>query len=68
MKTSWKDQAGEDKTVVSPVSLVVSAAAPVYDIRNNLLPMFAESVRDSSLLLMTSDTAKIVSAALFTLK
>ena len=52
MKTSWKDQAGEDKTVVSPVSLVVSAAAPVYDIRNNLLPMFAESVRDSSLLLI----------------
>lgn len=52
MKTSWKDQAGEAKTVVSPVSLVVSAAAPVYDIRNNLLPMFAESVRDSSLLLI----------------
>lgn len=52
MKTSWKDQAGEAKTVVSPVSLVVSAAAPVYDIRNNLLPMFAETVRDSSLLLI----------------
>ena len=37
---------------MSPVSLVVSAAAPVYDIRNNLLPMFAETVRDSSLLLI----------------
>lgn len=52
MKTTWKDAAGRTKTVTSPVSLIVSAAAPVHDIRNNLLPMFAETVRDSSLLLI----------------
>ena len=52
MKTAWKDESGENKNVISPVSLVVSAAAPVYDVRDNLLPMFAENVLDSSLLLI----------------
>lgn len=37
MRTSWKDQ-GEEKTVVSPVSLIVSAAAPVRDVKLTLTP------------------------------
>lgn len=52
MKTSWKDSEGKDKSVTSPVSLIVSAAAPVKDIRNTLTPQFADKVLDSSLLLI----------------
>ena len=37
MKTTW-DDAGEKKTVTSPVSLIVSAAAPVRDVRLSLTP------------------------------
>ena len=37
MRTSWED-AGEKKTVTSPVSLIVSAAAPVADARLTLTP------------------------------
>ena len=37
MKTTWEDE-GEKKTVMSPVSLIVSAAAPVKDVRLSLTP------------------------------
>jgi phosphoribosylformylglycinamidine synthase len=37
MQTKWQD-AGVDKQVVSPVSLIVSAFAPVADIRKTLTP------------------------------
>ena len=37
MKTTWDDR-GEKKTVTSPVSLIVSAAAPVGDVRLSLTP------------------------------
>ncbi len=37
MKTTWRDD-GTDKTVVAPVSLVASAAAPVDDVRRSLTP------------------------------
>jgi len=37
MRTQWKDQAGT-KTVVAPVSLVVSAFAPVTDVRKTMTP------------------------------
>jgi phosphoribosylformylglycinamidine synthase len=38
MKTAWRDAAGQ-KSVVAPVSLIVSAFAPVTDVRNTLTPM-----------------------------
>jgi phosphoribosylformylglycinamidine synthase len=38
MKTQWKDDQGEQKAVVSPLSLVVTAFAPVQDIRNTWTP------------------------------
>ena len=37
MKTTWEEK-GEKKTVTSPVSLIVSAAAPVRDVRLSLTP------------------------------
>ena len=37
MKTTWEED-GEKKTVTSPVSLIVSAAAPVRDVRLSLTP------------------------------
>ncbi len=51
MQTSWKE--GEErKNVVSPVSLVVSSAAPVKDVRENITPQLNTEVTDSSLLLI----------------
>ncbi|MEY4763272.1 MAG: hypothetical protein RLZZ200_3129, partial [Pseudomonadota bacterium] len=37
MKTTWKDEAGA-KSVVAPVSLIVSAFAPLADVRTTLTP------------------------------
>ncbi len=37
MKTAWRD-AGETRKVVAPVSLIVSAFAPVVDVRRTLTP------------------------------
>jgi phosphoribosylformylglycinamidine synthase len=37
MKTAWREQ-GEDRKVVAPVSLIVSAFAPVVDVRRTLTP------------------------------
>lgn len=37
MRTKWQDK-GEEKSVTSPVSLIVSAAAPVKDITKTLTP------------------------------
>ena len=51
MSTTWRDDAGERK-VVSPVSLVVSAFAPVDDARRSLVPMLRTDIGDSSLLLV----------------
>ena len=51
MATSWRDGAGSHK-VVSPVSLVVSAFAPVEDVRLGLVPMLRTDAGESSLLLV----------------
>src|ERR1700736_427218 len=37
MRTAWRDAAGEH-TVVAPISLIVSAFAPVHDARSTLTP------------------------------
>lgn len=36
MKTVWND--GDDKSVIAPLSLIISAFSPVYDIRKTLSP------------------------------
>lgn len=43
MKTTWEDD-GEKKTVTSPVSLIVSAAAPVRDVRLSLTPQLRTDI------------------------
>ena len=50
MKTSWEDESGE-KTVVSPVSLIVSAFAPVTDVTQHLTPQLRK-IKESSYLLL----------------
>ena len=51
MSTNWRDAMGVRK-VVSPLSLVVSAFAPVEDARLSLVPMLRTDVGESSLLLV----------------
>ncbi|MCC5880715.1 MAG: phosphoribosylformylglycinamidine synthase [Idiomarina sp.] len=38
MKTQWQDDAGNDKAVTSPMSLVISAFARVTDVRSHVTP------------------------------
>ena len=38
MRTAWRDAAGRERSVTSPLSLVVSAFAPVSDVRRVLTP------------------------------
>ena len=49
MKTAWLDGTKE-KMVVSPVSLIVSAFAPVFDARKTLTPTLNRSLKDSGLI------------------
>ena len=51
MKASWQEE-GESRTVVSPLSLVITAAAPVTDVRRVLTPELNTSLADSRLLLI----------------
>ena len=48
MKTVWKDQAG-DKQMTAPLSLIVTAFAPVLDVRKTLTPELQD---DASVLLL----------------
>ena len=50
MKTVWQDD-GEQKSVVSPLSLIISAFAPVEDVRKTVTPEL-KNVEDSVLLLI----------------
>jgi phosphoribosylformylglycinamidine synthase len=51
MKTVWRE-AGEEKRVVAPVSLIVSAFAPVRDVRRTLTPALQLDERPTSLWLI----------------
>jgi phosphoribosylformylglycinamidine synthase len=51
MKTSWSDGA-RDLSVVAPVSLIVSAFAPVADVRRTLTPVLQLDERPTSLWLI----------------
>ncbi|MDD5631247.1 MAG: phosphoribosylformylglycinamidine synthase [Methylococcales bacterium] len=51
MKTIWKDDAGE-KTMTSPLSLIVTAFAPVVDISKTLTPQLKWLDDENSLLVM----------------
>lgn len=47
MKTVWQDD-GENKSVTGPLSLIISAFAPVYDVRKSVTPELAPD-KDSAL-------------------
>ena len=51
MKTQWQDN-GEDKSVTAPLSLVMTAFAPVLDVRETLTPQLLTDQGDSRLLLI----------------
>ena len=51
MRTTWKDVEGS-KEVTSPVSLIVSAFAPVPDVRQSLTPQLRKDAGDTALILI----------------
>ncbi|RJX32141.1 MAG: phosphoribosylformylglycinamidine synthase [Oxalobacter sp.] len=51
MRTTWND-AGKDKAVTSPVSLIVTGFAPVTDTRKSLTPQLRTDVGATSLILI----------------
>ena len=51
MKTRWQQQ-GEEYSVVAPVSLVVSAFAPIKDVRRTLTPVLRTDAGETRLLLV----------------
>lgn len=51
MKTRWSDQ-GTEKTVTSPMSLIVSGFAPVSDVRNVLTPQLRMDKGETDLVLI----------------
>jgi len=51
MKTVWQ-QHGERKSVVAPLSLIISAFAPVLDVRQTLTPQLRVDLGDADLILV----------------
>jgi len=51
MRTTWSDE-GEAKSVISPVSLIVSSFAPVTDVRRSLTPQLQMDKGDTALILI----------------
>ena len=53
MRTAWQDEnSGESKSVTAPLSLIISAFAPVSDIRKSLTPQLRLDKGESQLLLI----------------
>src|SRR3546814_10063218 len=50
MRTAWQHE-GQARQVVAPVSLVVTAFAPVADVRATLTPQLRTDVGDTALIL-----------------
>ncbi len=58
MKTMWSDDYGERNEVTAPVSLIVSAFAPVSDVRATLTPVLTNSDDPTELLLIDLGAGK----------
>lgn len=52
MKTRWQDENGEEKSVTSPLSLVISAFARIEDVRKTVTPQLRTDKGDSRLILV----------------
>ncbi|QDQ26024.1 phosphoribosylformylglycinamidine synthase [Chitinimonas arctica] len=57
MKTVWQEQ-GQDRAVIAPLSLIVSAFAPVTDVRRTLTPQLRTDQGDTDLLLIDLGNGK----------
>ncbi|MCU7880615.1 MAG: phosphoribosylformylglycinamidine synthase [Candidatus Thiodiazotropha sp. (ex Lucinoma aequizonata)] len=51
MKTVWQEQ-GKERVMTAPLSLIISAFAPVMDVRTTLTPFLRNDVGDSDLILI----------------
>ena len=51
MRTAWQEN-GEEKSVTSPLSLIISAFAPVSDVRKTLTPQIRTDIGETQLLLI----------------
>ncbi|MBB3220101.1 phosphoribosylformylglycinamidine synthase [Pseudoduganella umbonata] len=51
MRTTWSDD-GEQKAVMSPVSLIVSGFAPVYDVRKSLTPQIRTDLGETAIIVI----------------
>ncbi|MBR0128451.1 MAG: phosphoribosylformylglycinamidine synthase, partial [Neisseriaceae bacterium] len=63
MKTVWQDK-GVDKSVISPVSLIVSAFAPVVDVRHTLTPELVDTDNTLLLLVKLNNTMRLGGSSL----
>ncbi len=52
MRTQWNDEAGTQRKVTSPVSLIVSAFATLQDVRGTLTPQLDAAEEDTTLVLI----------------
>ncbi|GAB1263702.1 phosphoribosylformylglycinamidine synthase [Aurantivibrio infirmus] len=50
MRTAWQSESDEDKAVTAPMSVVISAFAPVVDVRRTLTPQLRTDLGETSLL------------------
>ena len=57
MRTAWRE-AGAERAVVAPLSLIISAFAPVADARRTLDPQINLSAEDTALLLVDLSTGR----------
>jgi len=58
MRSVWNDASGAGKSVTSPVSLIVSAFAPVLDVRRTLTPELRLDAGETELLLVDLGAGK----------
>jgi len=57
MKTVWQEQ-DENKSVTAPLSLIITAFAPVIDVRKTLTPQIRTDIDDTGLLLIDLGNGK----------
>jgi phosphoribosylformylglycinamidine synthase len=57
MRTTWRE-GGDERSVTAPVSLIVSAFAPLADVRGTLTPFLAHDHEDTALVLLDAARGK----------
>ncbi|MET0411000.1 MAG: phosphoribosylformylglycinamidine synthase, partial [Polyangiaceae bacterium] len=58
MRTSWRGEQGDSRTVVAPLSLVITAVAPVADVTGSWTPELRRDEADSALVLIDLGAGK----------